>query len=123
MSYVDLFLVPLPPNNTAEYQEQIAVFVDVMKDYGLLYYCEALGDDVPRGESTDFYRAVAAQVDEKIVGGFALWPDKQTRDRAWSEGMKDPRLAAIDGHKRLFDGKRMVYGGFQPLFEMNTFRA
>jgi uncharacterized protein YbaA (DUF1428 family) len=118
MSYVDFFLVPLPPGNQEEYKKQIEVFATVMKEFGLTYYCEALGDDVPHGELTDFYRAVAAQNDERVVGGFAVWPDKETRNRAWTEGMKDPRLAAIDGHKRLFDGKRMIYGGFTPLFEM-----
>ena len=117
MSYADFFLVPLPPNNEQEYVAQIRVFHEVMKDFGLLYYCEALGDDVPHGEVTDFYRAVGAKSDEKVVGGFALWPDKETRDRAWKESMKDPRMAELDGHKRLFDGKRMVYGGFRPLFE------
>lgn len=117
MSYVDFFLVPLPPHNEQEYKQQIDVFTTVMKEFGMQYYCEAIGDDVPRGELTDFYRGVAAQGDETVVAGFALWPDKATRDRAWSESMKDPRMAQMDAHKRLFDGKRMVYGGFRPLVE------
>lgn len=117
MSYVDFFLVPLPPNSEGEYTKQIELFATVMKEFGMLYYCEAIADDVPHGEVTDFYRGVNAQGDEKVVAAFTLWPDKQTRDRAWSEGMKDPRMAEIDGHKRLFDGKRMVYGGFRPLYE------
>lgn len=117
MSYVDFFLVPLPPQNEQEYKKQIEAFAVVMKEFGLLQYCEALGDDVPHGQVTDFYRSVNAQGDEKVVAAFALWPDKETRDRAWAEGMKDPRMAQLDGHKQLFDGKRMVYGGFRPLFE------
>lgn len=117
MSYVDFFLVPLPPHNEQEYKKQIEIFATVMKEFGMLYYCEAIGEDVPHGEVTDFYRSVGAQGEETVVAAFALWPDKPTRDRAWSEGMKDPRLAEVDGHKRLFDGKRMVYGGFRPLFE------
>lgn len=117
MSYTDFFLVPLSPSKQEEYKPQITIWASVMKDFGLLYYCEAIADDVPHGQVTDFYRAVAAEGDETVVAGFALWPDKATRDRAWSEGMKDPRLTELDGHKRLFDGKRMVYGGFSPLFE------
>jgi uncharacterized protein YbaA (DUF1428 family) len=46
-----------------------------------------------------------------------VWPDKETRNRAWAEGMKDPRLAKLDGHMQLFDGKRLIYGGFSPLTE------
>ena len=117
MSYTDFFLIPLPKGNEAEYKTQIETFVTVMKDFGLEYYCEALAEDVPRGEATDFYRAVAAKDNETIVAGFARWPDKATRDKAWSEGMNDPRLASMDGHKRIFDGKRMVYGAFRPIFE------
>jgi uncharacterized protein YbaA (DUF1428 family) len=118
MSYVDFFLVPLPTGNESEYKEQAEIFASVMKDYGLIRYCEALADNVPRGEITDFYRAVAAKEDESVVAAFALWPDKETRDHAWSEGMKDPRLTSMDSHTRLFDGKRMVYGGFKPLVEI-----
>lgn len=117
MSYVDFFLLPLPPHHENEYKEQIRIFSEVMKELGLLYYCEAAADDVPRGEVTDFYRAVLAQGEETVIAGFALWPDKETRDRAWTQGMADPRMAKLDGHKRLFDGKRMMYGGFRPLFE------
>lgn len=117
MSYFDFFIFPLPPENEQEYKGQIAIFVEVMKDYGLSYYCEAKANDVPHGEVTDFYRAVAAQGNETVVCGFGIWPDKATRDRAWAESTKDPRFAQMDAHQRLFDGKRMVYGGFEPIFE------
>lgn len=117
MAYYDFFLLPLPPKNEQDYKGQIQIFIDVMKDLGLLHYVEAMADDVPAGEVTDFYRAVAKQGDETVVASFAIWPDKATRDRAWSEGMKDPRMASMDAPQRLFDGKRMVYGGFRPLFE------
>lgn len=117
MSYVDFFLVPLLPSREQEYKQQIELFASVMKDFGMLEYCEAIGDNVPHGEVTDFYRSVAAQGEETVVASFAVWPDKQTRDRAWEEGMKDPRMAQMDGHERVFDGKRMVYGGFRPIFE------
>ncbi len=88
-----------------------------MKPYGLLHYIEAIADDVPHGELTDFYRSVKAEGEETVVASFAVWPDKATRDRAWAEGMKDPRMADMDAHKRVFDGKRMIYGGFRPLYE------
>jgi uncharacterized protein YbaA (DUF1428 family) len=118
MAYFDFFLLPLSPDKQEEYKSHIEIFADVMKSFGLLYYCEAIADDVPHGEVTDFYRAVIAQGTETVVAGFALWPDKETRDRGWSEGMKDPRMAGMDTHVRVFDGKRMLYGGFKPLFEL-----
>ncbi|MCA9580601.1 MAG: DUF1428 domain-containing protein [Myxococcales bacterium] len=116
MSYVDFFCLPLPEGNREAYQKQAELFSVVMKDYGMERYCEAVADDVPRGESTDFYRAVAAKDGETVVAAFAVWPDKATRDRAWNEGMKDPRLAdAVENMP--FDGKRMFWGGFNPIVE------
>jgi|SRR6186713_1118014 uncharacterized protein YbaA (DUF1428 family) len=118
MSYVDFFSLPLPKGNEAEYKKMALVFAEVMKPLGMVKYVEALADDVPHGEVTDFYRAVAAKDDETIVAAFALWPDKETRDRAWAAGMQDPRMTEMEGHKRVFDGKRMFWGGFKALIEV-----
>lgn len=116
MSYVDFFCLPLPDGNLAAYREQVEIFVSVMKEHGLLHYCEALADDVPKGKVTDYYRAVAAKDGETVVAAFALWPDKQTRDKAWEDGMKDPRMQ-MESEDRPFDGMRMIWGGFKPFFE------
>jgi uncharacterized protein YbaA (DUF1428 family) len=115
MAYIDFFVVPLPRGNEDEYKAQAATFLEVMKDYGLIRYCEALADDVPHGQLTDFHRAVAASEGETVVAAFAVWPDRETRNRAWNEGMSDPRLGKKDDHVKLFDGKRLIYGGFTPL--------
>lgn len=117
MAYVDFFMVPLPRENEAEYKKMAVRFLEVMKDFGLLHYCEAQADDVPHGKVTDFYRAVAATETETVVCAFAVWPDKKTRDHAWEQGMKDPRMTSTETDKNVFDGKRMVYGGFAPLLE------
>jgi uncharacterized protein YbaA (DUF1428 family) len=114
MSYVDFFCLPLPIAKEAEYRELASRFSKIMKDYGLITFCEAIADDVPRGKLTDWYRAAAAVEGETVVAAFYLWPDKETRDRAWDLGMKDPRM----GHDPAllpFDGKRMFWGGFRPL--------
>ena len=88
-----------------------------MKEHGLLRYCEALADDVPRGKVTDFYRAVDAKEGETVVAAFVVWPDKATRDKAWEKGMKDPRLK-MDPKDMPFDGMRMFWGGFKPIVEL-----
>lgn len=117
MTYVDGFILPLPAGNEEAYRKDATLWLEVMKDFGLLRYCEAVSDDVPHGKVTDFYRAVAAQPSERIVFAFAVWPDKMTRDRAWKEGMNDPRMQGHGEAPHVFDGKRLVYGGFAPLFE------
>jgi uncharacterized protein YbaA (DUF1428 family) len=114
MAYVDFFCLPLTPSKLDEYIKHAEVFATVMKEHGLLRYCEAIADDVPKGEVTDFYRAVAAKQDETVVTAYAVWPDKATRDKAWAESMKDPRFKMED---MPFDGKRMFWGGFKPILE------
>jgi uncharacterized protein YbaA (DUF1428 family) len=79
-----------------------------------LSFCEAVAEDVPRGKTTDFYRAVAAQEGETVVAAFYIWPDKQTRDKAWELSIKDPRVSQ-DPSAMPFDAIRMFWGGFRPL--------
>jgi uncharacterized protein YbaA (DUF1428 family) len=115
MSYVDFFCIPLKKGGEPAYMKMVDLFSEVMVPKGMLSYCEAVADNVPRGEVTDFYRAVAAKDDETVVAAYCLWPDKATRDRAWEEMMSDPKMAAFKPEDMPFDGKRMFWGGFRPL--------
>lgn len=117
MPYVDFFCLPLPKGNEEAYRKQAELFASVMKDYGVLSYCEAVADDVPRGKVTDFFRAVEAKDDETVVAAFMVWPDKATRDKAWDLGMKDPRMPT-DPKDMPFDGMRMFWGGFKPIYQL-----
>ena len=116
--YVDFIVLPLKKGKEDGYKKLCESFSAVMKNHGLLSYCEAVADDVPHGKVTDFYRAVQAGDDETVVAAFCTWPDKSTRDKAWEAFMKDPKIHAQQDHG-LFDGKKMFYGGFKPLFQFN----
>ena len=83
--------------------------------HGATRVVEALSDDVPKGEVTDFYRAVKAEDDEKVVFSFIEWPDKETRDQAWQKIMSDESLKP-EGDMP-FSGQRMFWGGFEPIFD------
>lgn len=115
MSYVDFYCLPLPKGKEEAYKKQAETFAEVMKDHGMINYCEAVADDVPHGKLTDFYRAVDAKDTETVVAAYCTWPDKATRDKAWEFAMKDPRLADEGPENRVFDGNRMFWGGFKPL--------
>ena len=51
---------------------------------------------------------------ETVAVGWITWPDKATRDAAWEKMMQDERLA---GAEMPFDGKRMIFGGFETLID------
>jgi uncharacterized protein YbaA (DUF1428 family) len=111
MAYVDGFLVPVPTERKADYKAFAETWAPFFKDMGALQIYECWGDDVPPGTVTDFAKAVALKEDETVVFSWTIWPDKPTRDAAWTRMMEDdtPPTAMP------FDGKRMIFGGFEPL--------
>lgn len=111
MSYIDGFVIPVPTARREEYRAHEAKWWPQFRELGATSLAVGWGDDVPEGKQTDFQRAVAAQKDETVVFCWMTWPDKPTRDAAYSKMMADG-AAAPD---MPFDGKRMIYGGFEPI--------
>ncbi|HKR15819.1 DUF1428 domain-containing protein [Rhizorhapis sp.] len=118
MTYIDGFVIAVPTANREKFIEHAKKGDSVFLDLGATRILECWGDDVPRGKQTDFYRAVEAGEDETVVFSWIEWPDKATRDAAMGkmeELMKtDPRMNP-ESNPMPFDGKRMIYGGFQPI--------
>jgi uncharacterized protein YbaA (DUF1428 family) len=114
-NYVDGFVVPVPQAKRDAYRELAAKMAKVFRQHGATRVIEAFGDDVPKGEVTDFYRAVKAEDGEGVVFSFIEWPDKATRDDAWKAIMSDESLKP-EGEMP-FDGKRMFWGGFDKILD------
>ncbi len=112
--YIQGFLVPVPADKREEYREVASKFAEIMKDFGLIEDVEAWEENVPDGEHTDFRKAVKLEEGEKVVFSWLIWPDKATCDGAHEKMMADPRMKEF-GDQMPFDGKRMIYGGFEPL--------
>jgi uncharacterized protein YbaA (DUF1428 family) len=114
-AYTDGFVVPVPQAKRDAYRELAAKMAKVFRQNGATRVVEAFGDDVPKGEVTDFYRAVKAEDGEGVVFSFIEWPDKATRDEAWKAIMADESLRP-EGEMP-FDGKRMFWGGFEKIID------
>ncbi|HSF11365.1 MAG TPA: DUF1428 domain-containing protein [Erythrobacter sp.] len=118
--YVQGFVIPVPEGNKDAYREVARKFWDIAKDYGALSQIECWEADVKDGTNTDFRMAVKAESGEKIVFSWMTWPDRATADASHEKLMADPRMetefGAPDGSDMPFDGKRMIIGGFEPLF-------
>ena len=113
--YVDGFVVPVPEGKTDAYRTLAAKMAKVFREHGATRVVEALSNDVPKGEVTDFYRAVKAEEGEKVVFSFIEWPDKEIRDQAWKEIMADESLKP-EGEMP-FAGQRMFWGGFETIHD------
>lgn len=118
MSYIEGFVIPVPTANKQKFIDHANMTDGMFIEMGALRVLECWGDDVPKGETTDFFGAVKAEADETIVFSWIEWPDKATRDAAMAKMMDpenpDPRMDPAKNPVP-FDGKRMIFGGFQPI--------
>ena len=115
MTYIDGFVVPVPASSKAAYAALAGKAALVFKEHGATSVVECWGDDVPAGEQTDFTRSVEVKDDEIVVFSWVEWPSKAVRDEAGPKVMADPRMQP-EGEMP-FDGKRMIFGGFESLVE------
>jgi uncharacterized protein YbaA (DUF1428 family) len=121
MSYVDGYVIAVPTANKEAFVALAKSFDGMFIEFGAIRVLECWGDDVPDGKQTDFKRAVQATADETVVFSWVEWPDKATRDAASAaiqERMKtDERFDPVK-NPPCFDGKRMIFGGFTPIFSL-----
>ncbi|EKF18821.1 DUF1428 domain-containing protein [Nitratireductor pacificus] len=117
MSYVDGFVVAVPKANLEAYKDMARLAGSVWKEHGALAYVECVADDVPYGEVTSFPRAVQAKDEETVIFAWIVYPSRAKRDEINKVVMADPRLQG-DDWKQVFDGKRMIYGGFETFLEL-----
>ena len=118
MTYVDGFVIAVPTANKDKFIKHASDADSVFLELGATRILECWAEDVSHGKQTDFYRAVEAKEDESVVFSWIEWPDKPTRDAAMGrmeELMKtDPRMDP-ENNPMPFDGKRLIYGGFEPV--------
>jgi len=114
MPYVTGFLTPVKAENKDRYIASARVSAPMFKEFGCLEQVEAWGVDVPDGVTTSFPMAVRLEPGEVVVFAWLKWPDRATADEAFKKMMDDPRMQDMDTP---FDGKRMMWGGFELVFE------
>lgn len=121
MNYVDGFVIAVPTANKQKFIDHAATADSLFIEMGALRVLESWGEDVPDGETTDFRKAVKANIDESIVFSWIEWPDKATRDAAMAKmmdpGFADPRMDPAK-NPMPFDGKRLIFGGFAPVVDI-----
>jgi uncharacterized protein YbaA (DUF1428 family) len=114
MTYVEGLVIPVPADKKEDYLKSAAAAAPLFRAEGALEIVECWADDVPHGDHTDFYRAVGAREGETLVFSWVIWPSREVRDAGNAKLMADPRLQP--GPHVPFDMKRMIYGGFRPIF-------
>ena len=107
MKYVDGFVVAVPADKKDAYREMAAKAAPLFKEFGALRIVECWASDVPDGK---------AEENEEVVFSWIEYPSKEVRDAANQKMMSDPRMKEF-GESMPFDGKRMIYGGFESIID------
>lgn len=118
MTYIDGFLAPVRAGRREDYQAMARDTAQIFIDHGALQVVEALSDDVPDGNHTDMWRAVAADrgAGEALAFSWIVWPSREARDAGWGKAMADDRMRPPTDNP--FDPKRMIYGGYETIVDM-----
>ena len=116
MAYVDGFLLAVKTAKKDAYIKMANECGPVFKKHGALSMVENWGDDVPEGKLTSFPMAVKLEADETVVFSWIVWPSKKVRDEGMKAVMEDPDMKPPADMP--FDGKRMIFGGFQTVVDV-----
>lgn len=118
MRYVDGYVLPVPKKKLEAYRRLAQAAGKIWREHGALQYVESVGDDLNVKFGTPFRRAIELKPGETIIFAWIVFKSRAHRDSVNAKVMKDPRLAKmmenmVDSKSKLFDHKRMVYGGFK----------
>jgi len=111
--YVDGFITPVPKKKIEAYKKIATLASKVWLEHGALEYIEAVADDVKKGKHTSFPQSVKMKSNETVFFSWVVYKNRAHRDRVVAKVMSDERLQCLDEDDMLFDGMRMVWGGFK----------
>lgn len=112
-AYVDGFVIPVPRDKLDDYVNMASEAGKLWREHGALEFRECVADDVKVGEVTSFPRSVQVEEGETVVFSWITFASREERDRVNAAVMDDPRFEELTRREMPFDGKRMVYGGFE----------
>lgn len=128
MTYVDGYLMPIRAAKQAAYLEFSVKTAAIYKDHGALRVVDCWPDE-DGGEGAAFHAeearetlsdvplrtfviAADARDDEVTVFSWVEWPDKAARDAGLAAALADPRMQLRPGEEAIFEGRRLIAGGF-----------
>lgn len=116
MAYIDGCVMAVPAKKKDAFLKHAKIAAEAFREMGATEVVECWGHDVPDGKLTSFPMAVKAEPGETVVFSWIAWPSKDVRDAAHRKMADDPRFAQ-DTNPMPFDGKRMIFGGFETLLK------
>jgi uncharacterized protein YbaA (DUF1428 family) len=101
------------------YRQMSVKFGEIWREHGALQFRECVADDVKPGKLTSFPQSVDLQEGETVVFSWIVYESRAARDEINDKAMKDPRMAEFMKPETMpFDGKRMIFGGFEMIIDL-----
>ncbi len=117
--YVDGFVVPVPKSKLDAYRRMARKAGKIWREHGALEFRECVAEDVKSGKVTSFPQSVKRKPSETVVFSWIVFKSRAQRDSVNAKVMEDPRMADLmDPGAMPFDGKRMIYGGFEVVVDV-----
>jgi len=134
MSYFDCSLIPVPRAKLEAYRRFSEHMAGIAREYGAVRQVDCVLDpetadgaafhaeearDVLQGVTLrDFPLAAAAEGGETVILSWTEWPSKAARDEGLPRMLADPRVQPEPGQETIFEGRRLVAGGFFKLLDV-----
>jgi uncharacterized protein YbaA (DUF1428 family) len=134
MTFNDITIVPVRTDQRAAYLEFSARIASIYREYGALrvvdcwqeedasndeaFHAADAMEHYPPGELPNMRKLAGADDGETVVVSITEWPSREVRDRAVKAVVVDPRIQATMDEEPVFDGRRLVAGGFEVAFDL-----
>jgi uncharacterized protein YbaA (DUF1428 family) len=136
MSYFDCYLIPVAADKMEAYKlfsEEIArvykehgavrivdLAFDAQAAEGVQFHAEGARDALNEAAVPlrDFPMAAAVEDGESVILSWTEWPSKAARDAGLAQALSDPRVQPQQGQEVLFEGRRLIAGGFFKLIDI-----
>ncbi|MDF2797466.1 MAG: hypothetical protein K0R85_210 [Devosia sp.] len=128
MAFNDITIVLVRTEQKAAYLEFSARIAEIYREYGALrvvdcwqseeascdadFHAADAMEAYSPGELPDMRRLAGAGDGETVVVSITEWPSRKVRDRAVKTVVVDPRIQATIDEEPVFDGRRLIAGGF-----------
>lgn len=123
-NYVDGFALPVPKEHLNEYKKVSEAVAKILLEHGALSYQEYVGDTTEMEGTKSFQSVVEAKENDAVLFGWIVFESRESRDQVNKLIAEDPRMKDLvepltNPERLIFDASRMVYGGFQPLVQLD----
>ncbi|HEY2573425.1 MAG TPA: DUF1428 domain-containing protein [Verrucomicrobiaceae bacterium] len=115
-TYLDGFMLSVSKRKLAAYRKIAQRAAKVWREYGAIDYREFVGDQVSVSGFVAFPKMAKTKPGEAVVFSYAIFKSRKHRDAVNKRIMGDPRIGDLaSACEKLFDCKRMAYGGFKSM--------